>query len=159
MTNKFKAIIFDLDDTLYSTANRLPGENAPNFDDMKLYDNVRMILEAIKSKKILLTHGVADIQNKKIDTLNIRNLFDEIIVVPAFTDKQAILDKIKKEFSGIDEVAVVGDRRDAEIRFGNEQGFTTILIEGYKYKALAPKDEMEIPTYEISRFADISQYI
>jgi|SRR3989344_4197783 len=155
MKNIFKTIIFDLDDTLYDTSGRL-DDATPNFEGMKLLPGVREILEQIKAKKILLTHGSEAIQNKKIDTLGLKNLFDEIIIVATNAEKLSVFEKIKSEFPNPKEVAVVGDRRDAEIRFGNICGFTTILIPGFKYKSLAPKDDLEIPAYEIRAFSDLT---
>lgn len=154
----YKVVVFDLDDTLYDTSGRL-DDVTPNFTTMKLADDAHDLLEKIKYKKILLTHGDTDIQNKKIDTLNIRNLFDEIIIVATNAEKLPVFEKIKKEFKDPKDVAVVGDRCDSEIRFGNMQGFVTILVSGWKYKNLAPKDDLEIPTYEIKAFSNLTDIL
>ena len=132
----------------------------PNYAEMKLYEGAGEILENIESKKILLTHQAdPDIQYKKIAALGIKDLFDEVIIVSTFQEKFLVLEKIKSEFLNPKEVAVVGDRRDAEIRFGNMQGFVTILIKQGKYRNVEPKDDLEIPTYEIKEFKDLSLYI
>ncbi|HEY4512274.1 MAG TPA: HAD family hydrolase [Candidatus Paceibacterota bacterium] len=159
MKNKIKVIIFDLDDTLYDTSNRLPGKNSPNFADMKLLSGVRETLEQIKTKKILLTHGVKEIQEKKIDTLGIRGLFDEIIIVPSNTDKIPIFEKIAKEYPDPETVMAVGDRRDAEIRYGNMQGFVTVLASGFKYKNLLPQDDSDVPVHKIKSFRELGGII
>lgn len=156
--HSFKVIIFDLDDTLYDTSSRLDAVT-PNYAEMKLFEGGRDILEKIKSKKILLTHGDEAIQNRKIDILGVRALFDEIIIVSSLGDKLTFFEKMKSEFSDPKEVAVVGDRRDSEIRFGNMMGFVTILLKQGKYKDNASKDDLEIPTYEIMEFREIVQHI
>lgn len=154
----FKAIIFDLDDTLYDTSNRI-DDVTPNYTEMKLYDGVKDILESISAKKILITQGNIEMQNKKIDTLGVRNLFDEIIILPNAQAKLPEFEKIKLEFSNPKDVAVVGDRRDAEIRYGNMMGFVSILLNQGKYKDLAVKDDLDISNYEVGEFKGILEYI
>lgn len=159
MQDEIKVIIFDLDDTLYDTSNRLPGLNSPNFADMKLLSGVRETLEQIEVKKILLTHGVKEIQERKIDTLGIRNLFDEIIIVPSNADKIPVFEQIAKEYSDPKTVMVVGDRRDAEIRYGNMRGFVTVLVPGFKYKNLVPQDDFDVPKHSVGSFNELLEIL
>ena len=56
-------------------------------------------------------------------------------------------------------IIVVGDRIDAEIRYGNMLGATTILLSYGKYKDLKPKDAFEMPTYTIKKIGELQKLI
>lgn len=149
--------IFDLDDTLYDTSKRL-DDVTPNFCDMKLYGDAKNFLETSKDEKILVTYGKRDIQERKIDTLNIRGYFSEIIISETSEDKLNCFNNIlkKRRTIGAKDIFVVGDRIDSEIKYGNMLGMTTIYLKRGKYMKLKPSDENEIPKYTIKSLEELS---
>ncbi len=148
-----KYLIFDLDDTLYSTQDRL-DDVTPNYETMRLFPGVLEVLNLDNVTNILVTQGDADIQNKKIDILGIRKYFTEIHVVPKPEDKERIFKDILKHHSitNTQDVYVIGDRRDIDIRYGKMLGCKTVLVEGWKYKDIKPKDKYEIADIFITSF-------
>jgi len=154
---KFKLCIFDLDDTLYDTSNRL-DRVTPNFETMKLYPGALEVLSDASVPKILVTYGNTDLQNKKIETLGVRSFFKEILICPTVAEKLNLFKEIikKSNIQNPEEVAVIGDRRDGEIRYGNMLGFTTIYLKAGKYKDLEAKDDLEIPNFTILSLSELS---
>lgn len=151
-----KLCIFDLDDTLYDTSNRL-DEITPNFATMKLFPDAQKILESTTIPKVLVTYGNKDLQEKKIQTLDIRKYFGEIFISEDRGEKKDFFRKIIEKY-GIEDhkqVVVVGDRIDTEIRFGNMLGCTTVHLQRGKYMKLKPSDRMDVPSHVITSLTDL----
>jgi uncharacterized cofD-like protein len=127
------------------------------FDDLEPYPDSLTTLESLKKryKLILITMGDLVQQNKKIDALKIRDYFDKIIVYKEGEKESPFLDSIK--FFDIDpeNILVVGDRIDSEIRCGNKLGMTTILIKRGKYKSLRARNKFEEADFEICNISDV----
>jgi len=117
------------------------------------------IIKKIPGIKVLVTSGVVNLQQAKLDALQIEDDFDEVII----DDLYAVNRPGKKEiFSGIakkyhlkpDQVWIVGDNPTSEINAGNELGMTTVLrINGEETKI-----EGE-PTFTISSFDELKKII
>ncbi len=149
-------LIFDLDDTLYDTSMRI-DENTPNFAEMKLYPDAKNFLESSSSEKILVTYGDVTTQEKKIETLGIRDYFSEIYICRERQEKLDCFKKIlgKYKIENLKAILVIGDRIDSEIKYGNILGMTTVLLWRGKYKELKPKDENEIPDFKVQDFEEL----
>jgi len=153
-------LLFDLDDTLYSKSEQL----SDNYTEQEL---VRITLfsgaaELLKQKKVnqkrmikvLVTKGDNSLQQQKIKYLGIEPHFQKILICPRDEDKKQCFMEAMKEFPDED-VWVIGNRLDSEIRYGNELGLKTIYLRHGKYSSLQPKDASEVPGYEVERFEDI----
>ncbi len=131
------------------------------FDKLEPYPEVKEVLEKLKQKKldlVLVTEGSLPQQNKKIDTLEIREYFDEIFIT--ITEKTELFKEIlNKNNLSKNEVLVIGDRLDKEIIAGNRLGIKTIRVKRGKYKEIMPNLEIEKPSYEINDLRDIFEII
>jgi FMN phosphatase YigB (HAD superfamily) len=149
-------LIFDLDDTLYDTSNRLDPV-MPNYANMRLYPEALEILRDIPKEKVLVTFGKEEVQKKKIETLKIEPYFKEIYI---FEDRSRKLEGFRQilekyNVANPKEVIVIGDRIDTEIRYGNMLGVTTVHLNIGKYRMLMPKDELEIPTHTVNSLTEL----
>lgn len=144
--NYSKVIIFDLDDTLFDSTNQ-PLET-PNGWPLELFSGWQPILQVESYNNILVTMGEPELQNKKIDALGIRQYFSKIYIVDRNEDKATCFAEVIKEFPNQD-IIVVGNRLDSEIRYGNQLGLKTIFVKYGKYKDMVAKDKFENPTYTI----------
>lgn len=155
-----KIWIFDLDDVLYNKSKIL-GDSYSNLNAIVPFPDTIQTLKDLTGVKILVTKSSSnkDIQNKKIDLLNIRNLFDNIIIVKEDLGKKLAFESILLNYnvSNRKDIVIVGDRIDSEIRYGNLLGCKTVLFnfgEG-KYSHLKPKDAFEIPDLVISSLSEL----
>jgi FMN phosphatase YigB (HAD superfamily) len=148
-------LIFDLDDTLYSCTNSFPdGKDETRLSQLTLFAGVKELLENKNIRKIIVTKGENTWQQQKIAALNIGHLFDKILICPTNEDKKTHFKEIINQ-SNTNNIIVVGNRIDSEIRYGNELGLKTVLLHHGKYKDLKPKDESEIPSHLITRFEQL----
>ncbi len=149
----YKIAIFDLDDTLFDRFGQL-DETYKNLPNITPFPEAKKALSALSAKgfkKILVSCGDPAIQRKKVEVLGIGKHFDEIILCAAQGEKKASFEWVAKKYGAKnDEVFVVGDRVDAEIRYGNMLGMTTILHKHGKYKNLKAKDKFEVPMFTIT---------
>ena len=153
-------IIFDLDDTLYDKNNQLTDDyNYEDIDKITPFPGVIDFLSNHPSQKILVTKETEpEFQNKKIEILKIKNLFDKITVCHSNLEKKRVFSQIMESNPNLT-IWVVGDRINSEIRYGNELGFQTVLLKTGKYKNLRPKDKYELPNYEINQFNELKEII
>lgn len=170
-------LLFDLDDTLYSKSEQLGDDYTPEKDLAKivLFPGVKELLKEkviipkitpkitskIKAKmvKVLVTKGDKNLQQQKIDCLKIKNLFDKIMFCARDEDKKKCFAEAIAEFPHHDEVWVIGNRLDSEIRYGKELGLKTIYLRHGKYSQQIPRDAYEVPDYEIKNFADVARIL
>jgi len=124
----------------------------PEFDNLKIYPEVKEVLEKLKDKYklVLISQGSPSSQNKRIDTLDIREYFDLIFLPQLEFKKGAFNDTSKALDIYPSEILVVGDRIDSELRIGKELGMKTCRLLKGKYAVLKPKNENEKPDFEIS---------
>ena len=130
-----------------------------DFDSLKIYPETIETLEKLKDKMklFLVTIGYEEQQNKKINTLGIKKYFEKIIVC---REKEEEFRKILGEFNLCsEEVLVVGDKINKEIKDGNKLGMKTARILKGKYRTVQPKEEIEKPHYTINSLSEILDII
>jgi len=124
----------------------------PEFDKLIIFSDAKEVLGKLKErfKLILISQGSLDSQNKRIDTLGIREYFDEIHL-PERGKKKERFDEIFANL-GLDanQVLVVGDRIDGELKIANGLGMRTCRIMKGKYSILEPRFQDEEPDYTIN---------
>jgi FMN phosphatase YigB (HAD superfamily) len=123
-----KILIWDLDDTIFHP----PSTHTELDTNIHCYDHVIELLEDTSFEHILVTaytYGSEDIQNKKIDMLQIRHLFKEIHMCKEKEDKKNIfVDTITKSNASQEHIYVLGDRHDGELAYGKTLGIKTICV-------------------------------
>ncbi|HEX8333820.1 MAG TPA: HAD family hydrolase [Segetibacter sp.] len=91
------------------------------------------VIKSLPADRFIVTSGFTKMQQSKINSLGIKEDFKEVHIIDNTTT-----DKVKKDvFSEIiqkhnykpDEVVVVGDDPESEIKGGNELGVVTILYD------------------------------
>lgn len=153
-------LIVDLDDTLFDCTGQMKRET--QWEDVKsitLFPGVREFLSSFSGKKVLVTRETdKGLQNRKIDTLGIRNLFDQIMICSSNEEKKEYFRRLKKQFSG-QEIAVIGDRLDVDIRFAKELGMKTCRVKQGKYSMMIPSSPVEVPDVEIDHFSQLTKLL
>ena len=153
-------IVFDLDDTLYDKTGQVAAHSQwQDAEKIVPLPGVKGFLNSFRGKKILLTKETEQgLQTKKIEALGIKKFFDKVMICHSDDEKKALLENIKQDFPN-EEIWVVGDRIDTEIRFGKELGLKTIRLKHGKYKDLTPKNKYEVPDYEITSFRELKKVL
>lgn len=100
---------------------------------LRLDPKVRILLRDLRrgSSLFLLTEGDADLQNRKIEHLGLRDLFDEVVIVPSGTEpakEEAIAALLRRHELPPDSVVLVGNRLDREILAGERLHLTTVWL-------------------------------
>jgi len=152
-------ILFDLDDTLYDRTGQVFEDPKGIYDvsQIKAFSGVKAFLKNNNFKNVLVTKGNPEFQNKKINNLGIRDFFDEIIICPTDPDKKSCFQQAMDKFPEDKEVVVIGNRIDSEIKYGNELGLKTVLINHGKYKNLKAQDSSEVPDYVYLTFEEMME--
>jgi putative hydrolase of the HAD superfamily len=100
--------------------------------NMKVYEDYSFI-KSLPARRFLLTAGYTKLQMSKLTCLGITNDFEEIFIVdPDFTSeskKQVIERIIAKKQLNKEEIVVIGDDLDSEIRGARELGLKTFLMD------------------------------
>jgi putative hydrolase of the HAD superfamily len=114
-------------------------------------------ISKLPCKKFLVTTGFTKMQYSKIRMLGIGNDFEEIFVIdPGSSDlnKTDIFRKILKDYNlDAEDVIVVGDDLNSEIKAGKELGIATVL---YDHKAEYTEMAGQIV---ITNFRELERYI
>lgn len=100
---------------------------------LRLDPEVRALLRDLRrdASLFLLTEGESDLQNRKIEHLGLRELFDEVVIVPSGTEpakEEAIASLLARRGLLPDEVVIVGNRLDREILAGERLHLTTVWL-------------------------------
>jgi putative hydrolase of the HAD superfamily len=107
--------------------------------------------------KFLVTTGFTTLQNSKIEQLGIENDFEKIFIIdPSETakTKRDIFKKILIDYElKLDEVLVVGDDLNSEIKSAKELGIESVL---YDFKSVYSNTENP---KVIRNFSELNQYI
>ncbi len=71
-------------------------------------------------------------------------------------DKKACFEKAVQKY-GLEknDIFVVGNRIDSEIKYANMLGLQSVLFVHGFYSNLEPRDETEVPKYKIKRLSEI----
>ena len=101
----------------------------------------------------LLTSGTHRRQSAKIKQLGLETAFDEIVINDV--DRGALMSEclrylLTKHRLRPDEVLVVGDRPQEEIRLGNDLGMLTAQVLHGRFSSFAPRDEHERADYRVT---------
>ena len=148
-------LLFDLDDTLYSRSQQLSDNYSENdLRSITPFPGVSSLLNKKNLTKVLVTKGEESLQQQKIKNLGIGADFNRILICSKDEDKKQCFEQAMREFPD-DNVWVIGNRLDSEIRYGKELGLKTIYLRHGKYSSLQPKDAYEVPDYEVKQFSDI----
>ena len=152
-------VLFDLDDTLFDTTGTLDAtyKNLPNIVP---FPGIHKLIQTIPCPKVVVTKGNAEIQNKKIDILGLRDELAGVVITKSDEEKMAAFASAISTFKVKDpsKVLVIGNRIDSEIRYGNMLGCLTVFLKHGKFADLVPKDAFEIPHITVKTITDISAY-
>lgn len=90
-------------------------------------------IKSLKGRKFIVTAGFLRKQTTKVKMLGIADDFEEVYVVDATTSNQtkkdAFLTLIQKHKLNPDDILVIGDDAESEIKFGLELGLSTFLLD------------------------------
>lgn len=115
------------------------------------------ITKSLDCLKFLVTTGFTKLQFSKIDKLDIKPDFKELFVVDpnisTLTKKDVFREIMVKYNLGSDEIIVVGDDLNSEIKAGKELGIKTVL-----YDFLNQYKELENENV-INNYAQLEQFI
>ena len=154
-----KILIFDLDDTLFDTSSQL-DETYKNLPNIRPFPETEEVLKQNNFKKVLVSRGNPQIQEEKINVLNIKQFFDDIVWCRKDEDKlscfRSIINKYK---ANKQDIYVIGNRIDSEIRYGKMLGLRTIHFMHGKYASLKPQNRFEIADHRIKNLKQILDII
>lgn len=116
------------------------------------------VIKEIKGFKILVTSGVVNLQQAKIDALGIEGDFDEVIIDDLYKKnrpgKKEIFSHIAEKYKlKPAQIWIVGDNPAAEISAGNELGMVTVLRLN---PGAAPSNKA---THTITSFYDLQKLV
>ncbi len=136
----------------------LKAYNSNEVTDIQLFPDVVPTLKKLaqdKYKLFLLTTGIYERQYKKIELLNLKPYFDEIII----NDQEVGLlmedsfEAIVRKYSlSPQNVVVVGDRVRGELRVAKSKGMVTVQMLHGRFKDETAYDSSNKPDYKIKRF-------
>ncbi|MFC4212214.1 HAD family hydrolase [Pedobacter lithocola] len=90
-------------------------------------------IKSLKGRKFIVTAGFLKKQTTKVKMLGIEDDFEEVYVVDVTTSNQNKKDAfealIRKYGLNTEEILVIGDDAESEIKFGLELGLTTFLLD------------------------------
>ncbi len=131
--------------------------------DIKPFPCVNNLLQTLREQNIkvaIVTSGDVNRQNQKIDSLNIRDKIDHILIHEGGGDKTPSLKKaleILSEPPGV--VLCVGDRIDKEIAAGNKLGMVTVRVLTGRHKQRKPTKKNEKPDYTINSICELPKLL
>ncbi|MBN2067482.1 MAG: YvcK family protein, partial [Candidatus Diapherotrites archaeon] len=140
------------------------GFNAYNSDEVEqieLFPDVLPTLKRLKkqgTKLVLITSGIFERQQKKIDILGLEPLFDLVLIHDIEKDKtKEGKFKLALESLGLKpgDVAVVGDRIYNEIKIGNRLGMVSVRLLKGRFKSLGARNEFEEADYAIKEVSEV----
>ncbi|MCF6158902.1 MAG: uridine diphosphate-N-acetylglucosamine-binding protein YvcK [wastewater metagenome] len=135
--------------------------NSSEVSEIKLFPDVIPTLTELKDKNyklFLLTVGVHERQEKKIQILGLRQYFDEIIISDqeiGLLMEDCIHNLIKRHNLDPKEVAVVGDKAREELLVAKSFGMTTIQMLHGRFKNEPSMNVYDRPDYKIKRIFQV----
>lgn len=94
----------------------------------KIFPGVKETLEKLPQRKIMVTRGVSEVQDYKIDNVELRGYFDDIEIVNVKTP-QTYLDLLTKYNLIAEETVMIGDSFRNDIKPALQAGLKAIQIE------------------------------
>ncbi len=150
------SITFNMGHELVRSA--LKAYNANEVSNIQLFPDVVPTLIKLakeKYKLFLMSTGIYERQHKKIELLNLKPYFDEIII----NDQEVGLlmedcfEAILRKYSlSPQNVVVVGDRVRGELRIAKSKGMVTVQMLHGRFKNETAYDHSNKPDYKIKRF-------
>jgi len=123
-------------------------------DAFKLFPNALDLLK-LPIKKILLSRGNIELQNKKIDHLKIREYFDGFSIIETYEKKKnellAILERYEVDRS---EALIIGDRVVDEIQQGRELKIPTVYVCRPAYETRSAEHEPDVTVRSLKEITD-----
>ncbi|AIF70220.1 hydrolase [Palaeococcus pacificus DY20341] len=115
------------------------------FSNLKLYPDAKDFLEGLRemgAKIVLITDSSSYWQRKKLEYLDIKDYFDALIIsgetgISKLDPHNFFL--AKKMFPREDEIYMVGDRDETDMKGGKTIGATTILVKRGYFQARRPE--------------------
>jgi FMN phosphatase YigB (HAD superfamily) len=156
-----KMLISDLDDTLFDTTNQL-DETYSNIRHIKPFEGALELLTLPNFHNFLVSAGDIHIQTIKLGILKLGHLFHGIYVIPTNKEKLFVFKELLRTHGqgiSLDDIFVIGNRVDSEIRYGTMLGLRTILVSQGKYTKVKPKDALEMPTYTVATLNEAAELL
>ena len=155
IVNKYNA-----DNTLVTIAYK--AYNSSEVSEIKPFPYVIPTLKELKEKGcklFLLTVGVHERQEKKINILGLKPYFDEIVISDqeiGLPLEDCMRDLIGRHTINFGEAVMVGDRVREELRIAKSLGMTTIQMLHGRFKNEPAVNECDKPDYKIKRIFQIT---
>ena len=150
------SITFNMGHELVRSA--LKAYNSNEVNDIQLFPDVIPTLKKLaqeKYKLFLMSTGIYERQHKKIELLDLKPYFDEIII----NDQEVGLlmedcfEAILRKYSlSPQNVVVVGDRVRGELRIAKSKGMVTVQMLHGRFKDETAYDRANKPDYKIKKF-------
>ena len=150
------SITFNMGHELVRSA--LKAYNSNEVNDIQLFPDVIPTLKKLaqeKYKLFLMSTGIYERQHKKIELLDLKPYFDEIII----NDQEVGLlmedcfEAILRKYSlSPQNVVVVGDRVRGELRIAKSKGMVTVQMLHGRFKDETAYDSSNKPDYKIKKF-------
>jgi len=136
--------------------------NSSEVSEIKPFPYVISTLKELKEKGyklFLLTVGVHERQEKKINILGLKPHFDEIVISDqeiGLPMEDCMRDLIERHTINFREAVMVGDRVREELRIAKSLGMTTIQMLHGRFKNEPAVNECDKPDYKIKRIFQIT---
>ncbi|HHT9105102.1 MAG TPA: uridine diphosphate-N-acetylglucosamine-binding protein YvcK [Candidatus Wujingus californicus] len=150
---------FHADPKLVSTAYK--AYNSSEVVGIKPFSDVIPTLKELRErgyKLFLLTVGVHERQEKKINILGLKSYFDEIVVNDqeiGLLMEDCIRDLLGRHNINFKEAVMVGDRARDELRIAKSLGMITIQMLHGRFKNEPTVNECDRPDYKVKRIFQI----
>lgn len=137
--------------------------------DIKFYDDVIPTINILKEKGIkvgIITDGYKETQNKKIEVLKCRKLFDEIIVTDELgrefwkPHEKAYLMMSERLGVNLNEMIYIGDNEKKDFIGANKLGIFTVMVKKNEgiYKEIEIGNEFKA-RYKLDKISNIREII
>jgi uncharacterized cofD-like protein len=136
--------------------------NSSEVSEIKLFPYVIPTLKELKEKGyklFLLTVGVHERQEKKINILGLKTYFDEIVISDqeiGLPMEDCMRDLIERHAINFREAVMVGDKVREELRIAKSLGMTAIKMLHGRFKNEPAVNECDKPDYKIKRIFQIA---
>lgn len=122
--------------------------------EMDVYDDYSFI-KGLPAKRFLLTASYTKLQLSKIDRLGIKDDFDEIFIVDpditSYTKKDVIQRIIDKYQLNKEEIIVIGDDLESEIKGARELGLRSFLMDPANRYPAEPLETKGVALSEVAK--------
>ncbi len=136
--------------------------NSSEVSEIKPFPYVIPTLKELKEKGyklFLLTVGVHERQEKKINILGLKSYFDEMVISDqeiGLPMEDCMRDLIERHAINFREAVMVGDRVREELRIAKSLGMTTIQMLHGRFKNEPAVNDCDKPDYKIKRIFQIA---